>query len=43
MLMVWARRNEFQVIESVQFYLNKIDAIKMPGYIPNKVKYTILL
>ena len=38
MLLVWDRRSEFQIIESVQFYFNKIDTIKMPDYIPNKVK-----
>ena len=38
MLAVWDRRSEFQIIESVQFYFNKIDTIKMPDYIPNKVR-----
>lgn len=33
---VWARRNEFQVIESVQYYFKKIDEIKMPNYLPDK-------
>ena len=33
---VWARRNEFQVIESVQYYFNKIDIIKQPNYLPDK-------
>jgi len=33
---VWARRSEFQVIESVQYYFNKIDKIKMPDYLPDK-------
>ena len=32
---VWARRNEFQVIESVQFYFNKLDEIKQPSYLPS--------
>jgi hypothetical protein len=36
MLAVWDRRSEFQVIESVQFYFNKIDIIKMPDYLPDK-------
>ena len=38
MKMVWNRRAEFQVIESVQYYFNKIDVIKMPDYLPDKVK-----
>jgi GTPase SAR1 family protein len=33
---VWDRRSEFQVIESVQYYFNKIDQIKMPDYMPDK-------
>jgi GTPase SAR1 family protein len=33
---VWERRSEFQVIESVQYYFNRIDRIKMPDYIPDK-------
>jgi GTPase SAR1 family protein len=33
---VWDRRSEFQVIESVQYYFNKIDQIKMPDYLPDK-------
>ena len=33
----WDRRNEFQITESVQYYFNKIDSIKMPNYIPDKV------
>ena len=37
MLTVWDRRSEFQIIESVQFYFNKIDIIKMPDYLPDKV------
>lgn len=35
--MVWDRRSEFQIIESVQYYFNKIDIIKMPDYNPDKV------
>ena len=38
MLSVWDRRSEFQIIESVQFYFNKIDTIKMPDYLPDKVR-----
>lgn len=34
--MVWSRRSEYQIIESVQYYFNKIDTIKLPTYIPNK-------
>jgi GTPase SAR1 family protein len=34
--MVWDRRAEFQIIESVQYYFNKIDQIKMPDYVPDK-------
>lgn len=37
MLTVWDRRSEFQIIESVQFYFKKIDIIKMPDYLPDKV------
>lgn len=33
---VWDRRNEFQIIESVQYYFNKIDQIKMSDYLPDK-------
>ena len=33
---VWARRSEFQIIDSVQYYFQKIDAIKMPEYLPDK-------
>lgn len=36
MKQVWDRRAEFQVIESVQYYFNKIDVIKMPDYLPDK-------
>lgn len=35
-LAVWARRSEFQVIDSVQYYFNKIDVIKQPNYLPDK-------
>jgi len=33
---VWARRSEFQIIESVRYYFDKIDLIKMPDYLPDK-------
>lgn len=33
---VWARRAEFQVIESVQYYFNRIDIIKQSDYMPDK-------
>jgi GTPase SAR1 family protein len=36
MQLVWDRRSEFQVIESVQYYFNRIDIIKMPDYLPDK-------
>jgi len=32
---VWDRRNEFQIIESVQYYFDKIEIIRMPEYIPD--------
>ncbi len=32
----WARRSEYQIIESVKYYFNRIDAIKMPEYVPDK-------
>ena len=33
---VWDRRNEFQIIESVKYYFDKIDEIKQPDYIPSQ-------
>ena len=33
---MWERRNEFQITESVQYYFNRIDNIKLPGYVPDK-------
>ena len=33
---VWDRRNEYQIIESVQYYFNKINEIKQPDYIPSQ-------
>lgn len=32
----WARRSEYQIIESVQYYFNRIDVIKMPDYVPTE-------
>ena len=37
---VWDRRNEFQITESVQYYFNRIDNIKLPGYVPDKVRHS---
>jgi GTPase SAR1 family protein len=34
--MVWARRNEFQIIEAVQYFFNKIDEIKDPNWVPQE-------
>jgi hypothetical protein len=33
---VWAKRAEFQLIESVKFYFDRIDTIKQPNYLPDK-------
>ena len=33
---VWKRRSEFQIVESVQYYFDRIDVIKMPDYLPDK-------
>eukprot|EP01036_Dinobryon_divergens_P042303 gene42303-56203_t len=33
---VWDRRAEFQIIDSVKYYFDKIDVIKMPDYMPDK-------
>jgi len=33
---VWAKRAEFQLIESVKYYFNKIDTIKQPDYLPDQ-------
>lgn len=33
---VWAKRSDFQLIDSVQYYFNKIDLIKQPNYLPDK-------
>lgn len=32
---VWAKRSEFQIVESVQYYFNKIDEIKQPSFLPS--------
>lgn len=32
---VWKRRSEFQIIESVQYYFNKIDVIKKADFVPD--------
>lgn len=34
--MTWERRSDYQIIESVQYYFNKIDMIKEPNYLPDK-------
>lgn len=34
--LVWAKRSDFQLIDSVQYYFNKIDLIKQPNYLPDK-------
>jgi GTPase SAR1 family protein len=33
---VWKLRSQFHIIESVQYYFNRIDIIKLPDYIPDK-------
>jgi hypothetical protein len=33
---VWARRNEYQIIEAVQYFFNKIDEIKQPTFVPQE-------
>jgi len=35
-LLTWEKRSEYQIIESVQYYFNKIDVIKDPNYLPDK-------
>lgn len=32
---VWTRRSEFHIIESVQYYFNKLDEIKLSTYLPS--------
>lgn len=34
--MTWSRRSEFQIIESLAYYLNKIDVVSKPTFIPDK-------
>ena len=33
---VWARRSEYQVIESVRYYFDKLRTISAPEYVPTK-------
>lgn len=33
---VWSRRSEYQIIESVQYYFERIDKIKAASYLPDK-------
>ena len=33
---VWARRSEFQIIESVKYYFDKLETIASPDYVPTK-------
>lgn len=33
---VWNRRSEFQIVDSVKYYFDKIDQIKSPGFLPDK-------
>ena len=33
---VWARRNETQITESVSYFFNKMEIIKVPNYVPDK-------
>lgn len=33
---VWGRRSEYQIIDSVKYYFDKIEAIMMPEYLPDK-------
>ena len=32
---IWARRGEFQIVEAVQYYLDRLDRIKEPTFLPN--------
>jgi len=32
----WSHRNEFQIVESVMYYFNRINIIKQPTYVPDK-------
>lgn len=33
---VWDRRADFQIVDSVKYYFDKIDQIKNPGFLPDK-------
>jgi guanine nucleotide-binding protein G(i) subunit alpha len=33
---IWDRRAEFQIVDSVRYYFDKIDEIKNPGFLPNQ-------
>merc|ERR1719453_622086 len=33
--MVWCRRHEFQINESVKYFFEKVDIMKMPHYVPD--------
>lgn len=33
---VWRRRSEYQIIDSVKYYFERIDVIKAPDYVPDK-------
>lgn len=33
---VWRRRSEYQIIDSVKYYFERIDIIKAPDYVPDK-------
>ena len=33
---VWARRSEFQIIESVKYYFDQLETIGSPNYVPTK-------
>lgn len=34
--LTWERRSEFQIVESVRYYFDRLHIIKQPGYIPDK-------
>ena len=33
---MWSRRSEFQVIESIKYYFDRIGVIKQPDYVPTQ-------
>jgi GTPase SAR1 family protein len=33
---VWDRRSEFQIVDSVKYYFDRINIIKVPGFLPDK-------